>query len=572
MGVLKNHWPVLQRFLFVILTMVVTPFGARAATYHVSVQGNNADAGTEAKPWRTIQHAVDSLKPGDTAIVGAGVYRERIEVKRGGTAKAPISLIAAPGARVIVSGADLLSDGWTNEKGSDGIYSHDWAHRFPINGPNDLIHPADKYHEVIGRAEQVMHEGRQLRQVLRREQVSHGTFYVDLGAKKLYVWLGNSMDPARTEVEASTRTQWLTGVRDVSFVYVRGITFRYAANHAQRGAFSVPYGSRGWQVVDCVFERTNGVAVTITGDGHLFRRCIFQDNGQMGLGAYACHNTRIEECSFYRNNLKGYNLDWEAGGVKITMSRGFVFWRCRAVDNRGPGLWYDIGNEKAVIAHCYIADNDEAGIFYEISYSLHAHDNLIVNNANHKAKPRGSWGVGGITLSSSEDCIVENNTLIGNRDGFTLREQNRTTPRIDGGERRIMNKNHIIRKNLIAHSQEFNIGFWIDMTFFGPHPAGHDKKDPISEDPKTLNLRFEENLLWALPGRPNYQYGCVWRPKSKSADTPADFTKVSGIADTSIVADPRFTDIHARDYRLLAESPASKRGLGLREFEKIPQR
>ena len=89
---------------------------------------------------------------------------------------------------------------------------------------------------------------------------------------------------------------------------------------------------------------------------------------------------------------------------------------------------------------------------------------------------------------------------------------------------------------------------------------------------KTVNLRFEENLLWALPGRSNCQYGCVWRPKSKSADTPADFSKASGIADTSIVADPRFTDIHAHDYRLLADSPASKRGVGLREFEKIPQR
>ena len=55
---------------------------------------------------------MDALKPGDTALVGPGTYRERIELKRGGTAEAPIALTAVPGARVVVSGADLLPDGW----------------------------------------------------------------------------------------------------------------------------------------------------------------------------------------------------------------------------------------------------------------------------------------------------------------------------------------------------------------------------------------------------------------------------------------------------------------------------
>ena len=227
--------PTCSQFLLVLLGALALRSLAPAATYHVWLQGKDTADGSAAAPWRTLQHAVNSLQPGDTALVGPGTYRERIEVKHGGTEAAPITLSAAPGARVIVSGADLLPDGWNKGAGQDGIYSHAWALRFPINGPNDLTHPGDQEHALTGRAEQVIHDGRLLRQVLRREQRAPGTFFVDLEAKLLRVWLRDGGDPARAEIEASTRAQWLT-TTGASHVRVRGIVFRYAANHAQRGA------------------------------------------------------------------------------------------------------------------------------------------------------------------------------------------------------------------------------------------------------------------------------------------------------------------------------------------------
>jgi parallel beta-helix repeat protein len=555
-----------------ILLLLALPSVAQAETYHVSVGGNDAATGTAAAPWRSIQHAVDALKPGDTAVVGSGTYRERIEVKRGGTADAPITLTALPGAHVVVSGADLLPDGWSKVEGTNGAYSHDWSLRFPINGPNDLTHPADKENELTGRAEQVMHDGRLLRQVLRREQVAPDTFHVDLGAKKLLVWLRHGGSPTDADLEACTRTQWLVAGPGVTHVRVRGLTFRYAANHAQRGAFFLRGDSRGWVVEDCVFERANGPGASLQGLGHLIRRCVFRDNGQLGFGASGCHQTTVEDSGIYRNNTKGYSTNWEAGGLKVSLSRGFALQRCRVVDNRGPGIWYDIGNEKAEVSHCWVADNDEAGIFYEISYGLHAHDNLIINNANQGEKPRDAWGHGGITLSSSEDCVLENNTLVGNRDGIAFREQRRTTPRIDGSTVRILNRNHRVRNNLVAFSQGWNVALWMDTTFFGSHPNGGDRTAPLFEDPKTLDIRFENNVLSPLPGRPNYLYGCPWRPKSKRAATPAEFAAVSGIEDTSRVTDPGFVDVLAHDYRLLPDSPARKLGVGVRDPGQVPQR
>lgn len=570
---------ILVAFFIAALACLTRPSGAES--FYVSLAGNDAASGTAATPWRTVQHGVDALKPGDTLLIGPGIYRELIHIKQSGTAQAPVTIASQPGARVVISGADRLDGGWRKEPGTDAVYSHDWTYRFPIGGPNDLTHPGDREHQLTGRAEQVIHAGRLLRQVLKREQTAPGTFFVDLDAKRLYVWLRGSDDPDRTEMEGSVRGNWLTSEPGVSYVHIRGLVFRYAANHAQRGAFALSQSggekaqrAHDWIVEDCVFERANGPGASLTGQNHIFRRCVFQDNGQLGFGTSRCDDTRMERCGIYRNNAKGYSTGWEAGGCKVTMSRGFVFDGCRSLDNRGTGIWFDIGNERSEVAHCYIADNDEAGIFYEISYCLHAHDNLIVNNANNGESVGGAWGEGGITLSSSEDCVIEYNTLVGNRDGIAFREQGRTTPRIDATagakEVRILNKNHLIRNNIVAYSQAYNIALWMDTNFFGPHPSGGDKDAPVFEDPKTLRIRFANNLLWPLPGKVNYLYGAPWRAKSRKLQTAEDFSNVSGISDSSRVADPRFADVTADDYRLETGSPASTDSIGLRDSARIP--
>ncbi len=48
---------------------------AGAATYWVATGGSDADSGNAwTKPWATLQHAVDTIAPGDTILVQAGTY------------------------------------------------------------------------------------------------------------------------------------------------------------------------------------------------------------------------------------------------------------------------------------------------------------------------------------------------------------------------------------------------------------------------------------------------------------------------------------------------------------------
>ena len=76
---------------------------------HASASDSNL--GTADRPWRTVDHAVDSVGPGDVICVREGTYRESVSIGVKGTAADPITLMGYPGERVVVSGADVVT-GW----------------------------------------------------------------------------------------------------------------------------------------------------------------------------------------------------------------------------------------------------------------------------------------------------------------------------------------------------------------------------------------------------------------------------------------------------------------------------
>jgi hypothetical protein len=106
-------------------TSTPTPSGS---TFYVSPTGSDSAAGNSSTPWRTIQKAADSLKAGQTAIVSAGNYAERVSITRSGTLASPITLQVATGADVQLLGFDLSGSNWvlsgfdisTQTNGSEG--------------------------------------------------------------------------------------------------------------------------------------------------------------------------------------------------------------------------------------------------------------------------------------------------------------------------------------------------------------------------------------------------------------------------------------------------------------------
>jgi nitrous oxidase accessory protein NosD len=81
--------------------------------FHVAVWGVDGSPGTADRPWRTINYAVNHLRPAEGAYVHAGTYYERVligSLASDGTATAPIHLMGAPGEpRPVLHGGDAKS-------------------------------------------------------------------------------------------------------------------------------------------------------------------------------------------------------------------------------------------------------------------------------------------------------------------------------------------------------------------------------------------------------------------------------------------------------------------------------
>lgn len=536
-------------------------------------QANDDNPGTPDRPLRTIGAAAKLVKPGTTVLIDTGIYRESVSVETSGTAGSPIRFQALPMAKVVVTGADVL-DGWRREEGAPNVFSAPWPHVF-VGWTAHHAHPDDDYHLLIGRAEQVFADGYPLLGVAAREQLSRGTFFADEVGKRLYVRLrtDQAVGEKSPVVEASTRESvWLC---KGSHVQTKGLCFRYAANMAQRGAY-VTEGD--YDVTeDCTIESMNGPGATFDGKGAIVRRCLIRSNGQLGFAAHG-DDLLVTESVCENNNTKNFNRGWEAGGNKLVLCKRAVLDRCIFRDNWGVGVWFDIGNEDCEVRNCLIADNQDAGIFYEISYGLRAHDNVICGNG-FLANP-GAWGGnGGITLSSSPGAIIERNLLIGNKEGFQFREQGRTTPRFgdaSGRQYAVWNHDSTIRNNVIAFNRDFQSAGWFDLPsgYHWPRalqakalgkeppareaiPAGSDLTRlptvPQGLALEDLNFQFATNLYAMRPGQALFRWGCFWH-YHETYETLDQVRATLKFEQGSEVGKVEFLDAAARDLRVRPDS------------------
>ena len=89
---------------FTVLLVLILGGAARAATYYVATTGNDANAGGQAAPWRTLQKAGDVATAGDDVIVLPGTY-VGFRPRHSGTALAPVRFLAQAGVIVNAPGA-----------------------------------------------------------------------------------------------------------------------------------------------------------------------------------------------------------------------------------------------------------------------------------------------------------------------------------------------------------------------------------------------------------------------------------------------------------------------------------
>jgi len=410
-----------------------------AATYYVDGAAANAadeNPGTEAQPWKTIARAggAAELKPGDTVLIKTGVYREHARITVSGEEGQPITFAAAPGAKVVVKGSEVVTGRWTrlSEDASvqepypnafQNVWTIELGEEF-FTDPDFAGSYQDKSRRWVSqvylqdyRALQLIGEDRiytnepyaRLRTVGRgRDDLIMDSFFFDPAAQMLYMKTGG--DPAWYSIEVGVRG-WVLTASKVHDVVIRGLELRQ--NRQPGGQWPMVNLGECERVVieDCRVSQADFCGLGVgRSKGCTVRRCDLSYNGNTGLGMGENDGVVVEDCRVFFNNYRRFHPGWHAGGMKcIPRNRRCTVQRCEVAYNiNSDGIWFDAENEDIRILSNISHHNDGCGIFFEINPGGGViADNLVYGNHGR-----------GIYLSGSQSVYVLHNTVAHNDCGI----------------------------------------------------------------------------------------------------------------------------------------------------------
>lgn len=103
---MKKPAIILSFFPIIILFLAFLYSGPLfAATFYVSVNGNDNNPGTETQPWRTIQKAANTVQAGDIVIVLPGLFKENLVISRSGSESAFIEFKSSLLHKAVIEGS-----------------------------------------------------------------------------------------------------------------------------------------------------------------------------------------------------------------------------------------------------------------------------------------------------------------------------------------------------------------------------------------------------------------------------------------------------------------------------------
>ncbi|MBW7864053.1 MAG: right-handed parallel beta-helix repeat-containing protein [Candidatus Hydrogenedentes bacterium] len=399
-----------------------------------------------------------------------------------------------------------------------------------------------------------------------------GEWCLSRKAGKIYYLPMPGESPETAEAWVPVAKQLLVvpeGAGPVAHVALRGIHFQYTGwgvgpeGHSDsQAAFSVPaaldlFAARNWVIEDCMVAHvgTYGVWFHQGCQDNLMTRCEITDLGAGGVRIGEGKSPEREEDVAQRNTVDNCFIH-DAG----RMYRGAV------------GVWIGRSSYNRV-THNEICDIRYTGVSVGWSWGYaesSANNNLIENNhIHHIAKgqlsdtggiytlglspgtvlrgnfihdvlsnPKVSGGWGLYTDEGSTDILLENNIVFNTQTGGFHQHY--------GKENRVVNNifafSHV--DQLVRSREEEHISF-----FFERNIVIYNNGRLLGSTWKNGNFRMANNCYWNLSGEaPDF------------AGMSLEEWQAAGHDEGSIVADPQFADIEARDFSLPEDSPVMELG------------
>jgi alpha-L-fucosidase len=497
------------------------PATAFTRTYFVrgsDPRASDANPGTEARPFATVNRAAQVLQPGERVVVGPGIYRERIRPARGGSGPTrTISYEAEPGAQVILRGSRVFAVGWTRGEGTPSNLWSARLHETLFDGypPFALPNVTEKQFESMDWAQPqrgkvpftlvrglVFQDGRRLTQMAESSALATnaGAFWVDRMSQTLHARFFADGDPARSLIEITTQDTVFAPERPgLGFIRVKGFVVEHAAGPfpwEQVGAISTTRGHH-WIVEDCTVRQVNGVGLDLGLQHprwpqppqvgfHIVRRNVVTDCGICGICGLGPGGGRefgllIEDNVVMRNAWHDAELLWETGGIKTHCNVRCLIRRNLVADTpHGAGIWLDWDNRFSRCCQNIVlgSHTKNGALFVEASTVSNLVDqNIVWDTTGH-----------GIYEHDSRRQIFAHN-LVGKSSGSGFHLHGKITDRKVGGAEMTYG-GHYVANNVVvgnAKADEFR-GEPSVVTHHVSLPGG------FSLNRESLELRFDEAL------------------------------------------------------------------------------
>jgi hypothetical protein len=103
----------LKVLIFLTLFVCVSfALGQPNVSFYVSTTGSDENPGTQAAPWRTVQHAADTARAGSTVNVRGGIYEELVSINVSGNASGGfITFRSYPGETAVLEAEHFTPSG-----------------------------------------------------------------------------------------------------------------------------------------------------------------------------------------------------------------------------------------------------------------------------------------------------------------------------------------------------------------------------------------------------------------------------------------------------------------------------
>ena len=389
-----------------VFALLASPLAAR--DYFVEQNNPAADdgnPGSEAKPFKTIQPAVDAAKAGETVYVKAGLYADVVNLRGFGRPTHPITLTAWKEDRVVI-GSELrelpAADQWM-PVGRHKSYQA----KLPEGTPEDLI---------------VILDGRPI--VTQRKDAPPADDLLNWATYRtrdrvLMVNTGDGNPAAMHKLAFARRIEPFHVGEDAGYWQIKKLEFAWCNT-------GISMFGTGILLEDCYFHNIYRPAVFCTGHMGVIRRCNFYRcgyclDGQQGPASI------IEDCMMIQCGQDPHedidsrvNNDGEGGGpvsFKGGPRTGGVF-RYNIVADSTAGIWWDCGGTGLrIIGNGFWSNRAGSGIYNEWGVN----DTLIIGNYFYRTAMSSSWSTRMTVADNFFDNVRGGGVSWANRDPWPLR-------------------------------------------------------------------------------------------------------------------------------------------------------